>query len=118
MTATCTICGLILTAEPDGILDSQRTNRTFGSLGAQFRKHISEQHAAKLQDVLPPEEMQGSIIQLIQIMAVTVQSSILFSYLTSEDLEFTSRVEKMREMIEKSIQQKESSPISSLLTLG
>jgi hypothetical protein len=39
MTGTCILCGTLLTAEPDPILDAQRDERTMGKLGALMKQH-------------------------------------------------------------------------------
>ncbi len=110
MTATCTLCGMILTSPEDPVLDPQRDDRTFGRLGGLYRKHFNDCHAKELQQCLPSEIMQGTIPQMIGAMTMTFQASILFSYLKSDDPVFLNKSQQMRELVQKTIAQKELKP--------
>ena len=116
MTATCTLCGTLITAEPDTILDSQRDDRTFGRLGATFQAHMLKFHAAEPQqaiDMQPPLPLQAFLglapagKVALGVVAMTAQGIALFSYLESQDPIFNGKTETMREVVRKSIEQKQ-----------
>jgi hypothetical protein len=110
VTAACTLCGTHIIAEPDGLLDAQRDDRTFGRLGATFKQHMEKFHGAEPQRCIDPAVFQGntlSIPQLIGVLAITVQGVALFSYLQSEDPVFSSKTAQMRDVITKAMEQKQ-----------
>ena len=111
MTATCTLCGTLLTVEPDAILDVQRDDRTIGRLGHAFRQHMGKHHVNDPQRCLDPAILQGNIGQLIAAMGITVQGLVLLSYLESADEVFQQKTQAMREIISKAIEQKQREPI-------
>ncbi len=120
MTATCTLCGTLLTSEPDAILDDQRDDRTFGRLGAILRKHIHEHHYKDQQTITDSTDLKGANIeQFIGIVGITGQAATMFSYVTCEDPAFQLRIQKMKEIVLKAIEQKEIQSVAgSSLVVG
>ncbi len=111
MTATCTLCGTLISAEPDPVLDPQRDDRTFGRLGGIFRKHLAQFHGAEPQKVLDQGMMKGSVPQMIGVIGVTAQAAAMFSFLESTDEVFQQKTVAMKQIIEKAIEQKRISPL-------
>lgn len=110
MTATCTLCGLALTAEPDGILDSGKDDRTFGRLGKAARVHFEKDHANAPQcfvDGLPPSVTVG---QSFVILSVTTQAVLINSFLQSADELFLKKAGAMKQILMQAIEQKEPVP--------
>jgi hypothetical protein len=119
VTAICTLCGTPIVAEPDGLLDAQRDDRTFGRLGASFKAHMEKVHKSEPQRCIDPAIFQGntlSIPQLFGVLAITVQGVALFSYLDSQDPVFLDKTAKMREVIIKAMEPK--APARSQLSMG
>lgn len=108
MTATCTICGEILKVLPD----VRGVSFTFGELGNQFKKHMASKHMNEPQTCIAPEILAATcpILTMINVMGITTQGTILFSYLKSEDADFADQVRQMRETVEKAIAQKIEAP--------
>ena len=110
MTATCTLCGQVITAEPDGVIDSQRDDRTLGRLGGLFRMHLAKFHGAEPQTAIDESIMRCSIPQMIGAVGMTVQGAVLFSYLQSSDPVFQTKVGQMREIVSQAMEQKVVKP--------
>lgn len=111
MTATCTLCGQLITAEPDGVLDSQRDDRTLGKLGGLFRMHLAKHHGAEPQTAIDESIMRCSVPQMIGAVGMTVQGAVLFSYLQSSDPVFQQKVGQMREIVSQAMEQKTLKPM-------
>src|SRR6266481_6507137 len=110
MTATCTLCGQVITAEADGLMDSQRDDRTLGRLGGMFRAHLGKLHADEPQTALDTTIMRCTVGQMIGAVGMTVQGAVLFSYLQSSDPVFQAKVGQMREIVSKAMEQKAVKP--------
>ena len=111
MTATCTLCGTLITAQPDGLMDVQRDDRTIGRLGAAFRQHMTKHHVDEPQRCIDPRIIQGNIGQLAGAAGITAQALVLFSYLQSEDEAFKAKTGIMRDIVLKAIEQKQVQPV-------
>ncbi len=115
MTATCTLCGQVITAEPDGLLDAQRDDRLMGRMGGMFRAHLEKLHAKEEQAIFGPPIMQGgSIAHLIAVAGITSQSIVLYSYLLSTDPVYLQKLGQMRQIVEKAMEQKAPKPAVAL----
>lgn len=101
MTAACTLCGQILTA----VTDIRGPLHTLKDFGAQFGKHVQTKHA----DVFP------QILHMIGESGIAVQGLVFFSYLKSEDQDFKTQVQQMREVVDKACAQKEPAPIVTVV---
>ncbi len=115
MTATCTLCGQVITAEPDGLLDVQRDDRLMGRIGGMFRAHLEKLHNTEEQTVFQPPVMHGgSIAHLIGVAGITSQSIALYSYLISTDPVYLQKLGQMRQIVEKAMEQKQPKPAVAL----
>src|SRR5712671_1141607 len=111
MTATCTLCGIVLNSPEDQILEPGRDDRTFSRLGALYRKHFSDCHAKDSQTFIADQLPAGvSMEQAFGVLSVTTQACVMFSYLKSEDEVFLEKSRLMREIVQKAIEQKEMKP--------
>ncbi len=106
MTATCTLCSQVITAEPDAVLDAQRDDRTLGRLGGLFRAHMAKYHGAEPQTAIDESIMRCSIPQMIGAIGMTTQAAVLYSYLHSTDPVFLEKVGQMKEIVKTAISQK------------
>lgn len=99
MTATCTLCGEILTAVPD-VRGSLHTLKDFGG---KVGEHMKLKHVEEFKAMLHSMGEAG----------IAAQGLILFSRLKSDDVGFLSQTSEMREVVDKSCAQKE--PVSVIV---
>lgn len=106
MTAVCTLCGVVIEAKPDGVMDDQRDDRTLGRLGGMFRAHIQKHHANEPQTILDESIVRGNLGALISAVAIASQGLTLFSFLQTDDAVFQLKMAQMRDIVAKGITQK------------
>lgn len=105
MQVTCTLCGEILQT-PD---DMRGAAFTVGQVGAQVKHHIGTKHANTKQSVFNDPAvlpLDVPLPVLVNIMGVTFQSLLVFSYFQSDDPAFVEQIAKLREIVEKVAAQK------------
>jgi hypothetical protein len=107
VTATCTLCGTILSVEPDGVFDSDRQERTFAKLIATFNVHLHHHHMGEEQHVIDSSIMRGSLAFLFKEMIEATPILLIASFLQTDDPYFVERTQKHRECLLKALEPKQ-----------
>lgn len=118
MTATCTLCGDVLTVRDCMDLDPLRDRKTVMAIAAAMCQHIGMRHSSEDQTVVDrasnfPPTKPNNILTLIEAAAAMGTLLTALSYVQSEDLSFKDQTEKMKDLLTKAIAQKEVKPLVS-----
>lgn len=118
MTASCTLCGIPIEAPDDPIMDTRRLRRTVTLLAMRMLQHMQLVHSNIEQAVVNREEnfppgKPNSLMTLIEAASAHATLLTALSYLTSEDEQLKDQMLKMRELVDKAMEQKPVQPLVS-----
>lgn len=115
MTATCTLCGVKVSAPDDIQLDAMRGRRSVTGLAIHMADHINRFHVNEEQSAVDrassfPPSKPNTLETLIEAASANASIVTMLSYLKSEDPAFQIEIALMRDVVQKAMAQKAVKP--------